>query len=202
MVACIIFDLLDDVCRKCDRDVICPIINAIEEVFCRTYVRYLLSIGDPYIASVYSLYLVFTPSILLDAASLALTIKDIDNSWFETFILISGAYMLHTLSRDVKKIERPVKTCVRIRYSSYVKLKQYYEEKIMKIILENYNNKISIRNPVITPISLITIIISSYICSIDREDPIQHIINVLQYSINEETLKTISEYNNTQTITA
>ncbi len=205
MVECFVVDLFGDLCSSCDKSTLCTIFNAIEDVVCRTYMRFLLSVGNPYVASVYTLFLVFTPSILLDAASLALTIRDFDSSWFEAFIVISGAYMFHTLSKKCEILERPSKQCSKIRYSTYIKLKEYYREKIMKMVLEDIKNvdivkMLETKNPIITPLTIITTIIITYICNIDQKDPIQHIIDTLRYSINEETLKTISEYN-TQTIT-
>ncbi len=190
--------IIEEICSNCTLKKIAEtVVPVIEDVVFKTYIWYLSSTHDGYMASIYAIYLIFTENIIFDAASLILCISSREPRWFESFTILSSAFMMHMIvKRCFTESPRPVKSRFEIKFSIYEKVRRNVQEKLMKLVSDI---GISSSYDVFTvPISAIFLIMLFYLCIPDDDaDLFQHVIDVLKYVLNEDTFKIVSEYGNT-----
>jgi len=189
--------IIEEICTKCTiKNIVETVVPVIEDVVFKTYVWYLSSTHDGYVASVYTIYLIFTENIIFDAASLILCISSREPRWFESFTILSSAFMMHMIvKRCFTETSRPVRDRFEVKFSIYEKVRQNVQSKLSKLMAGLGDASSS--DVFIVPISAIFLIMLFYLCSSDHEDPFQHVIDVLKYVLNEDTFKIVSEYGNT-----
>ncbi|NPA69852.1 MAG: hypothetical protein GXO26_03520 [Crenarchaeota archaeon] len=189
--------IIEEVCSKCPlKNIAESVVPVIEDVVFKTYIWYLSSTHDGYVASIYTIYLIFTENIIFDAASLILCISSREPRWFESFTILSSAFMMHMIvKRCFTEAPRPIKNRFEVKFSIYEKVKQNVQSKLMKLVADVGDS--SSFDVFIVPISTIFLIMLFYLCSNDVDDPFQHVIDVLRYVLNEDTFKIVSEYGNT-----
>ncbi len=191
-------DVIEELCPECDlRNSIEKILSIIEDVTLRTYTWHLSATHDGYVASIYTIYLIFTENIIFDAASFILCSSSSEPRWFEAFTILSSAFMMHMIvKKEFIKSHRPVKGRFEIRFSTYRRVKEIIFNDVCKV-LPRLDNVLS-TDSIVIPLSALFIVMLSYLCSFDdKVDRIQHVIDVLKYSLNEDTFKIVSEYGNT-----
>ena len=174
------------------------IANILVDLLSYTYVNYAKKLNDELFAACYTLYLVYTPSMLRDLLLTVLTLREILPIWRDLFLIIAGAFSLYAVSseKEIRLEAKPVTKTAHISVSEFVELSQMYEETLTKLgEVESLTFSKAMLKVVSYTFALSTTVLVSYLCSIDSdEDPDEHIRRVMEYAISEESRRAMSEY--------
>jgi len=165
-----------------------------------TYTSNLRKINDDVLAACYTLYSIYTINMLRDVLYTVIALRDILHVWKDMFLIVSGAISLHiaSLGDNIKFETRPTKKTAHISLREVNEVAQLYENMLVKICereLIPYSRLTLRLSSQIFAIS--TIVLLLYLCSpevTDKDQVSEHIRRVVEYAINEESRKALSEY--------
>ncbi|NPA23501.1 MAG: hypothetical protein GXO23_04310 [Crenarchaeota archaeon] len=198
MVEADIGSVVEEMCAGCSvKDTVKTVVSVVKDLAVRTFVWYLSSLRDGYVASIYSIYLLFTEHVIFDAASLVLCISSIEPRWLEAFSILSSAFMMHVIvKREFSPVSKPTGRKIEVRSSTYEKIRSIVRENVLR--LSSGLGNVSGVDCIVAPLSSMLLLLLTYLCSAESsEDPVQHVIESLRYVLNEDTFKIVSEYGNT-----
>jgi hypothetical protein len=161
---------------------------------CYTYANYVQKLGDPIFSATYTLYLVYTPSMLRDIVLTVLASREIMPYWKEIFYVVSSALTLHLVVQEVVSFSvRPSTGSGRVSLRDVSEVVEEFKRGITKLC--NINGEVLQVVAHVFAISVITL--TMYLCAIPSEvDVDDHIRQVLEYAINESSRTALSEFYN------
>ena len=186
---------IDRVCRSADQaSRVRTVVATLIDFMCYTYANYVQKLGDPIFSATYTLYLVYTPSMLRDIVLTVLASREIMPYWKEIFYVVSSALTLHLVVQEVVSFSvRPSTGSGRVSLRDVSEVVEEFKRGITKLC--NINGEVLQVVAHVFAISVITL--TMYLCAIPSEvDVDDHIRQVLEYAINESSRTALSEFYN------
>ncbi len=194
-------DVIDKLCTtECLRRQAKLIANLLFDLVTYTYINNLKKLNDDILAACYTLYSIYTVNMLRDLLYVIVALRDMVYVWRDMFLIVSGALSLHLMaaSDEVKFEARPTSKTARISLRELNEVTELYEKTLAGICERELipYSRLTLRVTA-QVFALSTVVFVFYICSLEGEDSDQmseHIRRVIEYTINEDSRRALSEY--------